>query len=43
MNVLNDQFEKEKMQMFEEKKGGLDFLEKGFFGNIIPADVWEMQ
>ena len=43
MNVLNDQFEKEKMQMFEERKGGLNFLEKGFFVNIITADVWEMQ
>ena len=43
VNVLNDQFEKEKMQMFEERKGGLNFLEKGVFVNIITADVWEMQ
>ena len=42
MNVLDDQFEKEKMQMFE-KKGGLNFLDKGVFVNIITADVWEMQ
>ena len=28
VNVLNDQFEKEKMQIFEEeKKSGLNFLE----------------
>ena len=41
MTVVDDQFEKGKVQMF--KKGGLNFLEKGFFVNIITADVWEMQ
>ena len=43
VNVLNDQFEKEKMQIFEEEKKKWFELLRRVFVNIITADVWEMQ